>query len=144
MVSIEPLGQPGRILPPNIDNGNSAAASRLDIEPRQGIVGPLDRVGLWQVTPRPAEPVESSAPITTGSVPPIAIASQLVDRHQTDIGASRGSRNSPAGSAFEPVGAAAWAWPMRLDGRLWPGFVLGALALLAFEGILGRWPSGDR
>jgi len=136
MVSIPPVESARRLLRPDEGRGKGAFDLRLDVKPRQGIVGPLDRVGLWQVVPMPAQPDDMTMPAT-------AIASQLTDRHETDLNAARGGPGAVAGSARESGGAVRWNWPMRLDGRLWPFFVMFALALLAVEGLLGRWPSGQ-
>ncbi len=131
MVSIRPSDAVRRLMPPS---GQEPIDRRLEVEPRQGVVGPLDRVGLWQIV--------STAENSNGNpAPPAAIASQLTDRLETDASAARSGQGSSADLNF---GAGEWTWPIRLDGPLWPGLVVFALAPWAVESCLGRWPSGDR
>jgi hypothetical protein len=146
MVSIPPAKAPRRLLPPGgLHGGNreKTAAGRQTIEPRQGVVGPLDRVGVWQLVASPARPDDRSTPPIAKSEPAPVIASQLTDRSQTDLNVARAGASTATTAAFESGEVGPWTWPLRFDGRLWPCFVLGALALVAVEALLGRWPSGN-
>jgi hypothetical protein len=139
MVSIPPRDEARRLLPPQAARENVTVDRRLTVEPRQGIVGPLDRVGLWQVEPTPAEPADAYARPAASSAP-TTIASQLTDRRQTDLNAALTGAGTSTGMALGSGRDSLWIWPWQRDGRLWPCFVLVALVLLAADGWLERRP----
>jgi Ca-activated chloride channel homolog len=89
MLSIAPAG--GRRLL------SSPVNTYSDVRPQQGVVGPLDRAGLWQLWPVVARN-PSHAPV----LEPHVIASQLASRAETDLNAPSGAVASLAESQPAP------------------------------------------
>ncbi len=167
MVAIRPELDARQLQPPAAMT--SPAGENLDrrIEPGQTVVGPLDRVGIWQIAAAKNAPTGDGAAAGTpndgaanasrpersesaGSgarrteevdrpEPTLGVSSQLVDRRETARAGAADSEQPADMRTAAPGDLTSRAWPLRHNGPLWPALVLAALALA----VMAAWLAGQ-